>query len=75
MRLKIRAKNKYMGIGYIESRTVEVADYYEAKEFVETELDLCKIGDDKWKLVDQCFDPNSMYTTNGYMVYWYELLN
>lgn len=75
MKLKIRAKNVYMNIGYIESRTVEVADFYEAKEFVENELVLCKKGDDKWKLVDQYFDPNSMYITDGYMVYWYELLN
>ena len=64
-----------MNIGYIESRTVEVADFYEAKKFVKNELALYKEGDDKWKFVDQCFDPNSMYTTDGYMVYWYELLN
>lgn len=74
MTIKIRVKNKYMGIGYIESRTVEVSDYYEAKKFVENELHLCKIGDEKWRFVDQDFDCNSMYITDGTMIRWYELL-
>ena len=75
MTLKIRVKNKYAGIGYIESRTINVTDYYEAKEFVENELRLAKIGDEKWKMIDQDFDCNSMYISDGTMIMWYEILN
>ena len=74
MKVKIRVKNQYMNIGYIESRTVEVSDSYEAKKFVDKELELCKIGDDKWHKVDQEFDCNSEYLTDGYYVRWYEFI-
>ena len=44
------------------------------KKCVEKDFEMCKIGDDKWRICEQDFDNNSWYITDGYIVYWHELV-
>lgn len=52
----------------------EVSDIYEARAYVKKQLELYKVGDDKWHEAQQNFDAKSVYLTDGYSILWYEFI-
>lgn len=70
-----RTKYNFVNGGYFPSNAIiEVKNFYEAKEYIKRQLELCKRGDENWHEEQQNFDRNSIYITNGHIIYWYEYI-
>lgn len=74
MKIVVRSKNKFLGYGYGLCKEIKTKDEYEAKDIIKKELELCKIGDERWHEAKQEFDPFSYYLTDGYSIIWYEVV-
>ena len=71
----VRSKNIYSNLGYhAPDRKIEVNDIYEARDYINKQLELCKIGDNKWREAEQNFDSRSIYLTDGHNIIWFEMV-
>lgn len=76
MKVIKRLKSKYIeSKGYTEVDNFEVKDFYDACDRIKNHFKFMKQGDDKWRLAEQDFDGNSFYFTDGYLIYWFEIVN